>query len=548
MSEVSTMSTVGVVRRLLGIVRPLTATLAVSFAAGVAGHLAAIGLMALGAVGLVDAIVRHEVSPGIVMGMFGLAVARGAFHYVEQYTGHDIAFRSLAVLRDRSFAALRRVSPAGVPGLTSGEIAARVMDDVEVVEVFFAHTIVPVGIGAVVSAAVVVAVAPWSVPVAALLAALLIAVMVLPPFVARAGRDAAATYRDARGVNQAHVLDSVRGVRELTLLGAEERAMAALRTEADAVDSLQRGAAMRTSIGSIVPTAIVAASPLLVGFVGSASGLAPGVILVLAVTVASSFGPAIAVSRLTTSLSGVISAARRILELDDLAPRVADISAVGVAADTSGALTVSDLSYTHPGASTPALSGVSFAIDPGEKVLISGPSGAGKSTLLSLLLRFDDPSTGEILLSGRDVRTIPLAELRRAMVLVTQETFLFSASVADNVRLGKADATDGEVWDALERVGAAAFVSRLPDGIDSPVGPAGALLSGGERQRIGLARALVSGAPIVVLDEPTSNLDSWTERHILEAIDRVFAERTMIVTSHRESVAEWVDRVIPLRG
>lgn len=546
MSEATALTTAGVIRRLLGIVRPLRGTLVVSFVAGVAGHLAAIGLMALGALGLVDAVQRQQVSPAVIVGVLALATLRGVFHYVEQYKGHDIAFRSLAVLRDRSFAALRRVSPAGVPGLTSGEIAARVMDDVEIVEVFFAHTIVPVGIGATVSAVVVAAIAPWNLPIAVTCAVALLAVMVVPPFVARAGQGAAASYRRARGANQAHVLDAVRGVRELTLLGAEERAVAALRHEAGELDEIQRAAEMRSSVGSLVPTAVVSAMPIIVVFLGALLGLAPGVVLVLAVTAASSFGPAIAVSRLTTSLSGVIAAARRILELDELASPVADASDDGLVIDWTGPITISDVQYTYAGASTPALSNVNLTIAAGEKVLISGPSGAGKSTLLSLLLRFADSSVGMIRFAGCDVRTIPLAQLRSNVVLVTQDTFLFSGSIADNVRLGAPEATDDEVWSALESVGATDFVSRLPQGIDSAIGRSGALLSGGERQRIGLARALISGAPIVILDEPTSNLDSWTERHILEAIDRVFATRTVIVTSHRESVATWVDRVIPL--
>ncbi len=534
-----------VVRRLLRIVAPLRRTLVVSLIAGVLGHSAAIAMMVCGAI-LVATAFTGPVNGGLVAIVFVCAFARGALHYLEQYTGHDIAFRSLALLRRRTFDSLRRTAPAGIPGMTSGEVASRVMGDVEVVEVFFAHTIVPVGIAACIGVITVGAVATVSVPVAVLLAFAMLAVMLLPPLVVRRGRTSASDYRTQRGINSAQLVDTVRGLREIVLFGAQDATKRRLRASGDALDRYGFAAAMRASIATMLPTAVMSATVVATLCLSVASGYSTVTTVALVVLASSCFGPALAVSRLTMSLRGVLAAGRRIAELDDAAPSV--VSAAGQSdgtVDWHGAIEFADVDYGYR-PDSPVLASTSFVVNPGEHALLSAPSGVGKTTALSLLLRYYDPQRGKITIGGVDIRSIPLEELREHVVLVTQETFLFNDSIAANVRLGAPNATDEQVLEALLRAGASGFLERLPDGIASQVGANGAELSGGERQRIGLARALIGDAEIVVLDEPTSNLDQYTERQILATVSREFANRTILITSHRDTVAAWADRVITL--
>lgn len=535
--------------RLLRLVRPMRRLLGLSFVFGVVGHLCAIGVVVV-AVGGLASVANGTGIPawlGVALGSF--AVGRGLAHYAEQYTGHEIAFRSLATLRAQAFGGLRRLAPAGAPGMTGGELIARVMDDVEVVEVFFAHTIVPIGIGVVVSAIAACAAATLSPAAALLLLACFAAVMLVPALVGAPGRRAGRAYRDARGANQGHVVDAVRGVRELVLLGASERRSAALRREAADVDRLQMRASAWASVAGVVPFAVVAAAPLGVLALTADAPLAAR--LILTAIASASFGPAIAVARLSGNLAGVLAAGRRVLEIADSRSRVEDDPAPAEVEESlwSGPIAIDRVCYRYPGAVERALDEVTARIAPGRRTFLAGESGAGKTTLLDLILRYDDPESGRITIGGRDVRSIPLASLRAHIALVTQETMIFDDSIAANVRLARPDASDADVRGALSEAGAMGFVSLLPDGIETRVGPDGERLSGGERQRIGLARAALSGAPVVLLDEPTSNLDAETERGILSRLEGLFAGRTVVVTSHRDTVAAWAqDTVSVLRA
>ncbi len=534
---------VSLIRELLALVKPVHPLLLRSILAGVFGHLCAIALMAVGAAALVAALSTGVLSGWFIGALLGLAVTRGLLHYIEQYAGHDIAFRSLALLREQAFASVRAVAPARVSGMPTGELASRVMDDVEVVEVFFAHTIVPVTIAAVVDSVVLISVAVVSPATAAVMLGLYVLVLVIPRLLGRRTRGVGATYRTLRGKSQAQVVDAVRGVRDLVLLGADERVRNDVRDSGRQLDALQRRAAMRSSIAGVVGAICVAVAPVLALL--TSWGLGAGAI-VLAAIAASSFGPTLAVGRLTMTLDGVLSAARRICELRRLTPRVTDRDARQDPVSWHEDIHVDDVVYRYPGSRTPVLDHCCLAVRAGRITHIDAPSGAGKTTVLDLLLRFDDPESGAIRIGTRELTSIPLSELRAHIVLVEQETFLFTESVAENVRIGRAGATLDEVWSALEAVQAAEFVRSLPEGIDTVIGPGGHGLSGGQRQRIGLARAYLSRAPIVVLDEPTSNLDAQTESHILDTVTRTFAGRTVIITSHRQRIREWADDVAVL--
>jgi ABC-type transport system involved in cytochrome bd biosynthesis fused ATPase/permease subunit len=522
---------------------------------GALGHICAILLPTLGGFALLSAFApaaSFAANPGVPVAALVLcAVLRGLFRYAEQLCNHYIAFKLLAELRDKLFAALRRLCPAKLESREKGDLIAVITGDIELLEVFYAHTISPVAIAVIVSAAVSAFIAGFHPLLGAAAVCSYLIVGVLVPYIASLfGRGAAARLREAAGRLSSYYLDSLRGIREILAMGRGDARRAGIGRMSDEAEALQRPLRRKEGAVSAVSGLFVTLCSLWMfalsymlfrnGAVGFAGLLLPFVSLF------SSFGPALALSNLSAGLPVTFAAARRVFALLDETPETPEV-ADGKTPDFTGA-ECRKLSFAYA-EDEPVLRDISAVFPKGAITGIRGRSGSGKSTLLRLLMRFWRPPAGSALISGEDVNEVDTAHLRGLEGFMTQETDIFSDTIENNIKTGKPDATREEVIAAAKKAALHDFVMRLPAGYDTRIGGSGATafaeaeISGGERQRIGLARAFLHDAPFLLLDEPTSNLDSLNEGLILKALREESADRTVALVSHRKSTMGIADRV-----
>ena len=539
-------SALSVMLRMVGLVRPLTPYLLLAIALGSLGSLAATWVTTFGACALMAAVgapfALALVPACVLVGACG--IVRGPLHYGEQLCNHYIAFRLLALIRDRVFAALRRLAPAKLEGRDKGDLVSLVTADIELLEVFYAHTISPIAIALVTSAVMVVFIG-WHEPVLGMLAfaEYVLLGVVLPIASSKLCGDAGRASRDGAGAVSSFVLESLRGLSETIQYGrtADRSAGLAARTEdVGAVDArLHRRAAVVEGIADGVVLALSVAmmvAALSFALVGTISYPAA---FVCTFAFFSSFGPVLAVCRLGTSLQATIASGARVLDLLDEEPQTAevedgaDIVFDGAEADHVG--------FRYAATGERILDDVSLAFPEGRMICITGRSGSGKSTLLKLLMRFWDVTEGAVRVGGADVRGVNTASLRNAESYMTQDTHLFVGTIGDNLRIAKADATKEELDSACAAAALTDLIARLPRGYDTPVGELGDSLSGGERQRIGLARVFLHDAPFILLDEPTSNLDALSEAAVMRAVAERRADKTVVLVSHRTSTCAFAD-------
>ena len=571
-------SGIEVMLRLVGLVRPMAGCMALAVGLGLVGHLLATSITVLAGYGVLavvdgapnvpaasaslDAVTHATMfapaapaptarisAPLSLPWVFGLmalaATLRGAFRYGEQACNHFIAFKLLALIRDRVFRALRRLAPAKLEGRDRGDLIAVITSDIELLEVFFAHTISPALIAVLFSIALAAFIGSFHPALAFLaLAAYVLVGAGVPWLAARLSGEAGHRYRTASGRLSSFVLDTLRGMDELLQYGAGDRRLARAREldEELAADerSLKRaaGASMGATNALIVTLdlGMIAASVAL----WRAGALGFDGVLLANLAFMGSFGPVVALANLGSTLQGTFAAGNRVLDILDEQPQVEEVGS-GVTPAFSGARAAGvDFSYGEG----PVLSGVSLDAPAGAIVGVTGRSGSGKSTLLRLFMRFWDVDAGNVELGGTDIRSIETNHLRATEALVTQETQLFHDTIRANVRIGRLDATDAEVEEACRKAAVHEFIMSLPQGYDTQVGELGDTLSGGERQRIGLARAFVSNAPFMLLDEPTSNLDSLNEAAILRALVCEREGKTVLLVSHRASTMRIADTVV----
>ena len=540
--------------RMMGLVRPLAGWLVLAVALGSIGMLTAAFVPALGAFGLMAALGHNALGLGLVAACVACAVcgiARGPLHYGEQLCNHYIAFRLLAHIRDLVFGALRQLAPAKLEGRGKGELVSLVTSDIELLEVFYAHTISPIAIALVctiVFEGFLLAVSPELAGIALLAYAVL--GVLLPLVSAKACGTTGRQSREGAGKLGAFVLDSLRGASETIQFAGDtdrSRALGELTEQVGAVDArLKR----RQAASEAVADALILVTNLVM--LGRALQLvAAGTIDIAAAFVAvftfvSSFGSVMAVSRLGASLQETLASGARVLDLLDEQPQCAEV-ADGEEIDFDGAAAEHVcFSYASAGATeqttSPILDDVTCTFAPGTMTCIMGRSGSGKSTLLKLLMRFWDPTAGAITVSGVDARCINTASLRSHEAYMTQDTHLFCGTVRENLLVARADATDTELLDACRSASLAALIDRLPQGLDTPVAELGDSLSGGERQRIGLARIFLNDAPFILLDEPTSALDALNEAAVMQAVDELKRRgKTIVLVSHRASTCAFAD-------
>ena len=537
--------------RLVRLVGPLWGVMALAIAAGIAGHLAAIAVPTLGVVAALSAagVAGLPAYAGVVCAFAVAAVARGILHYLEQIANHYIAFKLLARIRHQVFAALRRLAPAKLSGRGAGDLISVITGDIELLEVFYAHTISPIVIALGVSVAVIALEFALHPVFGAITAVAFAVVGIVAPVVAsRASGASGKSFRDELGSLDAYLLDSMRGIGEAMQYGAAlargdeffGRAKRLAGHEAALKDRAGTNQAAMSIVVWVFDLALAIAGLHLVVF----GHIALARMLIGTVLIMSSFGPALALASLGTGLQQTFAAGERVLAVLDEEPAVEEIE--GGNAPAGPQVAVRDVAFAY--GADPVLDHVSLEVPEGAIVGIAGKSGSGKSTLLSLIMRFWDVRAGSVSVGGVDVRSADTHALRQTQSLVAQDTHLFNESLADNIRIGRLDATDEEVEAAARAARIHDVIVALPEGYATRAGELGDVLSAGERQRIGLARAFLRSAPLMLLDEPTSNLDSLNEAAILRALKDGRAGRTVIIVSHRPSTLAIADRVVSLEG
>ena len=535
-----------VMARLIGLVKPLAGFMALAILMGLAGHLCAAFITIFGGYAVLSVL-----GFGAPLGLTALFVCMGAFallrgilRYAEQSCNHFIAFKLLALIRDRVFRALRRLCPAKLEGRDRGDLIAVITSDIELLEVFYAHTISPIAIAALFTAVLCALIGSFH-PVLGLLAlaAYVTVGVILPLAVSRLSGDNGLRLRTQAGELSAFVLDSLRGLPEIIQYGQGEKRLEEMDARTSAL-SVDEGRMKRTAgLGMAAANTVILAFDLAM-LLASAALYRAGAVdfdgaLLPALALMSSFGPCVALANLGSTLQSTFAAGNRVLDILDESPVVGEVTGRDPVV-FSGAET-ENVSFSYGGETV--LDGISVEVPEHAVVGIVGRSGSGKSTLLKLFMRFWAAQGGAVRLSGVDVGRINTSNLRDMESFVTQDTHLFHDSIKNNLRIARLDATDEEIIAACKKASVHDFIMALPQGYDTPVGELGDTLSGGERQRLGLARAFLHGGPLMLLDEPTSNLDSLNEAVILRSLGEEREERTVVLVSHRQSTMRIADRV-----
>lgn len=515
---------------------------------GSIGFLAAMGVTIFGALGIAKALGETIVlSYGWIIALAVLCgVIRGLLRYLEQYSNHYIAFKLLAVLRDKIFAALRVLCPAKLESKQKGSIIAMITSDIETLEVFYAHTISPICIATLVSTAVLVFVgliASWYLALVALIGYLLIGIVV-PLLSSKKLKESGVRYRSEFADFNAYFLDSIKGIKDIVLNNAEQKREEAVDHRSDLLlketkkmkqDIAKASAKTELLVTSFVVLALIVGI-LLVRF----EVVSLGWMLVGVVAIFGSFGPVLAVSALPGNLTQTFASGDRILNLLNEQPVVSEVkNGKEINYET---LDVTDLSFAYE-KNIPVLKEIQMHAQKGEIIGIVGESGCGKSTFLKLLLRFWKKDSGMIAYNGMDVDDITTSNLLDNVTMVSQSTYLFDESIEDNLKVAKPNATQEELEKACKMASVHDFIMTLPDGYQTQVGAMGDRLSAGQKQRIGLARAFLKGSELILLDEPTSNVDSINEGMILKSLAEQKRKKSIILVSHRESTMAIADRI-----
>ena len=559
-------SGIAIMGKLIVLIKPLFHSMAIAVLLGVTGYLCAISLTILGAKtlglatgGFVSNTVKYLAEnagvsgkiTGIMTAMILVAVFRGVFHYIEQYCNHFIAFKLLAVIRHKVFAALRKLCPAKLEGRDKGNLISIITTDIELLEVFYAHTISPIAIAIVVSLIMIIFIGSYSVAagVFAFIAYIVIGV-IIPIINGKRGGTLGMKFRNAVGELSSFVLGELRGIDETIQYGAGEKKKKAIYDKSVNLSKIQNelaeaegrqrgftvGAIQLFSYGMLLLTLILYSNSI----------IEFEAVVICTVAMMSSFGPVVALSALSNNLNQTLASGERVLALLEEEPEVAEVEAgkdsISLSKFTGVEAKAVDFSYGDK----KILEDFTLEIKKGKILGIHGASGSGKSTFLKLLMRFWETDSGEILISNNDIKKIVTEDLRKLEGYVTQETHLFTGTIAENIALGKPEAKLSEIKEAAKAASIDEFITSLPNGYDTKVGELGDTLSSGEKQRLGIARAFLYNAPFILLDEPTSNLDSLNEGIILKALKEKSKGRTILLVSHRDSTMNIVDEMVEM--
>lgn len=560
---------------LIGLVKPLIHIMILAVLLGTAGYLCAIFLTILAGQILIQGLghaagTQGAMSQGLFAGMtpqnlfvlmIVLAVARGILHYVEQYCNHFIAFKLLAIIRHKVFAALRRLCPAKLEGRDKGNLISIITTDIELLEVFYAHTISPAAIAALTSFMMVFFMGSYHVGAGIFaLCAYLIVGIFIPLWNGSRGGNTGMEFRAKFGELNSYVLDSLRGLDETIQYGqGKNRERQMEEKSAELIKKQKKLSRMEGGQRSVTNLVILLASFGMLFFMlylyGKQTVDLDGVVI-CTIAMMGSFGPVIALSNLSSNLNQTLASGERVLSVLEEKPQVEeiyegekDLHELGKEQENTFHKGSAQMLFAGAEASHVTFSyeeeeilrNYSVKIPAGKIVGIHGASGSGKSTLLKLLMRFWDADSGEVSVNGANVRRIPTRSLRDTESYVTQETHLFHDSIANNIAVGKPGASRQEIMEAAKKASVHDFIMSLPKGYDTEVGELGDTLSGGEKQRIGIARAFLHDAPFILMDEPTSNLDSLNEGIILKSLREEADKKTVVLVSHRKSTMNVAD-------
>ncbi len=575
-NELKRRSAIKIMGRLIGLVKPLLYIMIAAIILGTLGFLCAIFITILAGQVVIHGLTGAEVITVsstwltdmpvsmIVIIMIVIAILRGLLHYAEQYCNHFIAFKLLAIIRHKVFAALRKLCPAKLEGRDKGNLISIITTDIELLEVFYAHTISPIAIAAVTSVIMVIFIASyhWLAGFLALAAYIIVGV-VIPLWNGNKGKQKGMNFRTGFGELNSFVLDSLRGLDETIQYGQGEARKAQMSKRSEDLAQMQKelsqsegsqksltNACILLSSFAMLALTICLYNNSYMGFDG---------VLTCTIAMMGSFGPVVALANLSNNLNQTLASAQRVLSLLEEKPQVEEV--VGSLNDLkycdntecetkgryangrnhNGSAFVDEFTgaeadnITFKYSDGVILDNYSIRFEPGKITGIHGPSGSGKSTLLKLLMRFWDVNSGRIMVNGGDVRRIQTRRLRDMESYVTQETHMFHDTIANNIAIAKADASREEIIEAAKKASVHDFIMSLPQGYDTKVGELGDTLSSGEKQRIGIARAFLHDSQLILLDEPTSNVDSLNEGIILRSLRESAQSKTVVLVSHRAS-------------
>ena len=563
-----------IMKSLIGLVKPLIHIMLAAILLGTLGYLCAIFLTILAGQVIVrglladksDILIKNmwlAAAPvkNILTVMIVIAVLRGILHYAEQYCNHFIAFKLLAIIRHKVFSSLRKLCPAKLEGKDKGNLISIITTDIELLEVFYAHTISPIAIATLTSLIMVIFIGHyhWLAGLLALVAYLIVGV-VIPMWNGKRGSQKGMEFRTGFGELNSFVLDSLRGLDETIQYGQGEKRkeqmtkrsknLAGMQEALSKMEGSQRSytnmVILLSSFGMLALTMWLYTKGK-VGFEG---------ILTCTIAMMGSFGPVVALSSLSNNLNQTLASGERVLSLLEEVPLVKEISDSDNEVSHTFSSDSQDSEFTGAEASSVTfayneetiLDDYSLRVKPGMITGIHGASGSGKSTLLKLLMRFWDVNQGSVSVDGEDVRKIPTRHLRDMESYVTQETHVFHDSIANNIAIAKHGASKEEIMEAAKKASLHDFIMTLPNGYDTEVGELGDTLSGGEKQRIGIARAFLHDAPMILMDEPTSNLDSLNEGIILKSLKESAEKKTVVLVSHRVSTMNVADVVYEMEN
>ena len=567
-------SAIQIMGSLIGLVKPLLHIMLAAIILGTLGYLCAIFLTILaGQVivhGLLTGVAGMTVPvekmwlvftpvKTIITVMIVIAVLRGILHYVEQYCNHFIAFKLLAIIRHKVFASLRKLCPAKLEGRDKGNLISIITTDIELLEVFYAHTISPIAIATLTSIIMVIFIGRyhWLAGLLALTAYLIVGVAI-PMWNGKRGSQKGMEFRTSFGELNSFVLDSLRGLDETIQYGQGEKRKKQMTGQSKNLAEMQESLSkMEGSQRSFTNMVILLASfgmlALTIWLYAKGEMGFEG-ILTCTIAMMGSFGPVVALSSLSNNLNQTLASGERVLSLLEETPLVEEIPGdVDTEESTDHTFTgakAENVTFAYKVSETETdtiLDHYSLTLQPGQITGIHGASGSGKSTLLKLLMRFWDVQEGSVSVDGADVRKIPTKHLRDMESYVTQETHLFHDSIANNIAIAKPGATREEIMEAAKKASIHDFIMKLPKGYDTEVGELGDTLSGGEKQRIGIARAFLHDSPLILMDEPTSNLDSLNEGIILKSLREAAEKKTVVLVSHRKSTMNIVDTVFEMK-
>ena len=562
MNKTNRRNAIQIMGQLIGLVKPLLIFMIVAILLGSVGYLCAIFLTILAgqvlAHGLIPQLFFRIKNPRLVFMpvktilpiMIVIALLRGILHYLEQYCNHYIAFRLLAIIRHKVFEALQKLCPAKLESRDKGNLISIITTDIELLEVFYAHTISPICIAFLTSLFMVLFIGHYHY-LAGLLAliAYIIVGVIIPVINGKLGSAEGMTFRNNFGELNSFVLDSLRGLDETIQYNqGEERKQEIIERSKQLAKQQEYLSYREGTQRSITNTVILLASfgmLFLTLFLYLNHELGFEGIITCTLSMMGSFGPVVALSSLSNNLNQTLASGERVLSPLEENPLVEEVEGDKETTDSFKGATLNHVTFSYDNETI--LDDYSLKLEPGKITVIHGVSGSGKSTILKLLMRFWDVNQGSITVDEEEIKYIPTKHLRNMESYVTQETHLFHDSIANNIAIAKKDATREEIMEACKKASIHDFIMTLPKGYDTEVGELGDTLSGGEKQRIGIARAFLYDAPMILMDEPTSNLDSLNEGIILKSLKESSKQKTIVLVSHRASTMNIANTVYEMK-